>query len=357
MKRMDIYIARTVVVNVLLVLLVLSVLAGIMNFVSEIHTTYNHPHYTLWEAAIYTVMKVPGGMYDMFTVAVLLGALLGLGELAAHNELTVFRVAGVSVARLGLAAVCGGVLLAAVCVLMGEFVVPKSEQGAEDRRSALVDARANPFGAGGVWARDGTSFVNVRAVASADTARGVYVYDVGPDRQLKQVDGAVLGKFKDGSAHLVRVRGTVLQPDAKGADVYSQRQQLWKTSLTPELISLFAVDTNSLSAHGLYSYIGYLRANRLDDSRYRAAFWARLAKPVALLAMLLLSLPFVFGPLRSSTTGQRMLTGMLLGIGFYVSNSIFMQTGIVFGLNPLLTAWLPTVLLAGISVLAVQRIR
>lgn len=357
MKRMDLYIARTVIVNVLLVLLVLTVLAAIMNFVSEIHTTYNHPHYTLWEAALYTLMQVPAGMYDMFTVAVLLGALLGLGELAAHNELTVFRVAGVSAARIGLAAICGGVLLAAACVLLGEFVVPNTEQTAEDRRAELVDERSNPFGAGGVWARDGMSFVNVRAVANRETARGVYVYNVGPDRQLKRVDAATLGKFKDGRAHLVHVRGTTFEPDAAGSDVRTKRQQVWKTSLTPELISLFAVDADTLSAHGLYSYIDYLQANRLDDSRYRAAFWARIAKPVALLAMLLLALPFVFGPLRSSSTGQRMLTGMLLGIGFYVSNSIFMQTGIVFGLNPVFTAWLPTVLLAGISLFAVQRIR
>ena len=51
MKRMDLYLARTVVVNVLLVLLVLTMLAAIINFVSEIHTTYNHEHYTLWDAA------------------------------------------------------------------------------------------------------------------------------------------------------------------------------------------------------------------------------------------------------------------------------------------------------------------
>ena len=117
------------------------------------------------------------------------------------------------------------------------------------------------------------------------------------------------------------------------------------------------MDTDTLSASGLIDYLGYLRANHLDDRRYVAGFWAHVAKPVILFLMLLLALPFVFGPLRSSSTGQRMLVGMLVGIGFYVFNSMFMQTGVVFGFNPFLTAWLPTLLLGAVNIIAVKRIR
>ena len=357
MKRMDLYLARTVVVNVLLVLLVLTVLAAIINFVSEIHTTYNHEHYTLWDAAIYTLMKIPGGMYEMFTVAVLLGALLGLGELASHNELTVLRTAGVSAARLGGAALCGGLLLAIACVIIGEFVVPVSEQRAEDRRAELVESRANPLGAGGVWAKDGGTYINVHSMTARDTVRGVYIYDVNAQRELTQATFAGVGKFVAAGSFLRNVHGTQLVPDARGSSVFNQAQTPWKTLLSPELISLFAVDTDSLSARGLFRYIDYTRANHLDDHRYVTAFWARFAKPVALLAMLLLAMPFVFGPLRSSSTGQRLLIGMLIGIGFYVFNSIFMQAGIVFGINPLISAWLPTLLLATTGIVAVRRIK
>ena len=65
----------------------------------------------------------------------------------------------------------------------------------------------------------------------------------------------------------------------------------------------------------------------------------------------------MFGPLRSSSAGQRLLIGMLIGIGFYVFNSIFMQAGIVFGLNPLISAWLPTLLLVATGIIAVRRIK
>ncbi len=353
MRRIDVYLAKTVVVNVLLVLLVLTALASVITFVSEIRSLSGS--YTVVEAARYTLYKVPGGMYNMFTIAVLLGALLGLGELAGHNELTVMRVAGVSVARLGLSAMLGGLVLAFFCIVVGELVVPDTEQQAEDRRAELVNARTNALGTGGIWAKDGSSFVNVRSMSSNKLARGVYVYEVSPDRQLTSATFANTAWFESHPPELHGVRGTRMSVD--GSKVFRTQSEPWQTSLNPNIISLFAVDSTALSAVGLYDYIGYLKANRLDERRYIAEFWGHIAKPVSLLLMLILALPFVFGPLRSSSTGQRMLVGMLIGIGFYVANSMFMQSGVVFGINPVLTAWLPTLLLGAISVLAVRRIK
>jgi lipopolysaccharide export system permease protein len=352
-KRIDLYLAKTVIVNALLVLLVLTVLASVITFVGEIHSISST--YTVAEAARFTLYKIPGGMYDMFTIAVLLGALLGLGELASHNELTVMRVAGLSVARLGLSAMIGGVVLAVMCVLLGEMVVPGTEQRAEDRRAELVNARTNALGLGGIWAKDGDSFVNVRAMVNRQVAHGIYIYDVNPDRQLTRVTFANAALFNSQPPVLHGVRGTTMS--VAGSDTFHTSSEDWHTSLNPSIINLFAVNSTALSAAGLYEYIGYLRDNHLDEERYIAEFWGHLAKPVALLLMLLLSLPFVFGPLRSSSTGQRMLVGMLIGIGFYVFNSMFMQSGVVFGLNPVATAWLPTVLLGAISTFTVLRIK
>ena len=229
LKRMDVYIARAVVVNVMLVLLVLTMLASLITFVSELH--YIGGPYTYFEAMRYTVYKIPGGMYDMFTVAVLLGALLGLGDLASHNELTVMRVAGVSVMRLGLSAMLGGVLLAFFCVVIGELLMPNTERTAEDRRAALVDQRTNVLGAGGVWVKDGSSFVNVRTMSNRETAHGIYIYDVNGNRQLTGVTYANTAVFGGGEPGLQGVSGTEMSVD--GSNVTHEQRQGWQTLLNP----------------------------------------------------------------------------------------------------------------------------
>ncbi|MGH8372890.1 MAG: LPS export ABC transporter permease LptG [Gammaproteobacteria bacterium] len=354
MKLLDRYLARQVVANTLLVLLALTAISSLITFVGEFDNI-GQGHYTLGAAARYAALYVPAQAYAMFPVAVLLGAMLGLGDLASHNELMVLRTAGVSVLRVGLSAMLGGAVLVVVCVALGEFVAPPAERSAEDQRSLLLYNQANVLGAGGVWAKDGNLFVNVKKIGSSNTVQNIYLFDFDGSHHLLSATRADSALFRDGSWTLSDLRETRLNP--QGSVIYKARAAPWKTLLAPSLLNLFVVDTDSLSARGLYHYIDYLKANGIDAGRYIAAFWGKLAQPVSVLLMMLLALPFVFGPLRSSSTGQRLLVGMLIGIGFYVFNSIFTQTGVVFGLNPVFTAWFPTVLLAIVSGFAVSRIR
>ncbi|HEX6549217.1 MAG TPA: LPS export ABC transporter permease LptG [Gammaproteobacteria bacterium] len=354
MKLLDRYVARQVVANTLLVLLVLTAISSLITFVGEFDKV-GQAHYTLGAAARYTFLYIPAQAYAMFPVAVLLGAMLGLGDLASHNELMVLRTAGVSVLRIGVSAMLGGVLLVVVSALLGEFLAPPAERNAEDQRSLLLYNQANVLGAGGVWAKDGNLFVNVKKIGERDSAQNIYLFDFDASHRLLSATRADSALFQDGHWTLRNLHETHLTPE--GAVTREAGSVGWKTLLAPGLLNLFVVDTDSLSARGLYRYINYLKANGIAPDRYVAAFWGKLAQPVSVMLMMLLALPFVFGPMRSSSTGQRLLVGMLVGIGFYVFNSIFIQTGVVFGLNPEFTAWFPTGLLALISGVAVSRIR
>ncbi|MGH8307372.1 MAG: LPS export ABC transporter permease LptG [Gammaproteobacteria bacterium] len=354
MRVIDRYIAVQVIINTLLVLLVLTALASIITFVGEFNSV-GQGRYSLGDAAFYTLLYIPSQAYNVFVVAVLLGGMLGLGDLATHNELMVMRTSGLSVARLGLSALAGGVVLLVTCVVLGEFIAPPAQRYADNRRSLLLYNQTNMLGNGGIWAKDGETFLNVKQMDNRNGAQGIYIYRVDGGHHLLSMSHAESALFNQGTWLLKDLHETTLSAD--GASVQNLPSLEWHTFLSPGLLSLFVVDSDSLSAHGLYRYIGYLQSNGVNANRYIAAFWGRVAVPVSLLVMLILALPFVFGPLRSATTGQRLVTGMLIGIGFFIFNSIFTQSGVVFGLNPVLTAWLPTVLLAVISGIAVSRIR
>jgi lipopolysaccharide export system permease protein len=73
--------------------------------------------------------------------------------------------------------------------------------------------------------------------------------------------------------------------------------------------------------------------------------------------MLLLALPFVFGPLRSVSIGYRILTGTLLGIAFHLINQTIGFMGLVYHLPPLLSAFLPALLLLATVVVLLRRVR
>jgi lipopolysaccharide export system permease protein len=116
------------------------------------------------------------------------------------------------------------------------------------------------------------------------------------------------------------------------------------------------VGPENLPVRGLHRYIGYLEANALDASRYQLAFWHKLFQPLAIAVMMLLALPFVLGPLRTSSGGARLVAGAVVGFGFYLFDLVAGQLSLVYGLPPLFGAALPTLVFFGGAWVLLRRI-
>ena len=71
----------------------------------------------------------------------------------------------------------------------------------------------------------------------------------------------------------------------------------------------------------------------------------------------LLAIPFVLGSLRSAGAGTRMMMGLLLGLAFFLLQRLIESSTVLFNLNPVLLAWLPTTLLALVTLGLLARAR
>ena len=112
----------------------------------------------------------------------------------------------------------------------------------------------------------------------------------------------------------------------------------------------------TMSVAAIVELVDYLEANGLDTQQYRYAFWGRLMTPLASLVMLLVSIPFVFGEMRSVSSGQRIFIGILVGFGFYVISQISTQMGQVYAMNPLLATFAPSLLFIVLGIRAIRKI-
>jgi lipopolysaccharide export system permease protein len=84
--------------------------------------------YGLAEAMLFTLLSLPRYLYQLFPIATLIGALIGLGTLASRSELVAMRAAGVSVAQSRASALLGGLLLATAGCGARRVVAPIAEQ-------------------------------------------------------------------------------------------------------------------------------------------------------------------------------------------------------------------------------------
>ena len=93
MRILDFYIARVLISTSALCLLVLTGLSGIIKWVDQLRLV-GRGTYTMVDAAIYVMFLIPRDIEMFFPMAVLLGALIGMGMLASNSELVVMQSSG-----------------------------------------------------------------------------------------------------------------------------------------------------------------------------------------------------------------------------------------------------------------------
>ena len=354
MKILDAYIAKTIISGTLLVLLVLAALLAFVDFVSELDDI-GKGQYDMLKAAAFVFLSLPKRLYELFPTAVLIGSLLSLGTLAANSELTVMRASGVSIMRIVFSVLKAGFILLIGVAIIGELIVPGSERQAQTLRAKEIQQDITLGGEGGFWARDGQRFLYVSQVYPEYNLGKVNIYEFADDNQLKRVTYAESAKYLDGKWQLEKIH----QTDFSGVVIESRKMksEIWHKLLNPDLFNVVSVKPDNMSAFDLYQYSNYLKNNDLKSSHYDLAFWIKVFTPVSSLVMLLIALPFVFGSQRASGTGNRMLVGLLLGIGFFLLNRTMNHLGQVYNIYPFISASAPVILVTMASVFALRKVK
>lgn len=343
MNILDRYIVRAILGAVLLVMAVLLVLGGLFVFIDQQHDV-GTGRYTTLGALTYTLLILPQQAYELLPISALIGALLGLGTLARGSELTVIRAAGMSVARIAGSAAYAGLLLVAIGILLGEVLGPPLQQAARAQK-AFAKLGSVSFGGSGAWVLDGDRILNVAAQSSVRGFGSTQIFELSPEHRLVALGRAaqaVAGPH--GQWQLTDYAESRFDGDTVHAMPPAPR--VLDSNITASFLGLAVEDPKQLTSRALLRLIGYLRANGLDVRGTLFAFWSRLARTAAVLFAVMFAVPMVLGSLRSAGAGSRMLLGTLLGIAFFLLQRLIESGTVVFDLNPVVLAWLPTALLA-----------
>jgi lipopolysaccharide export system permease protein len=349
------YVIKAVLGNTALVMVVLLALSGLYLFITQ-QDDIGVGTFTVANAFMVVGLTLPKYAFDLLPIAALIGALLALGNLARTLELIVVRAAGVSTMRIALWTAGAGVILMIVTGLIGEVIAPPMDQYG---RQLKTFAKFNDYSMAGnksAWAKDGDMMISVRQQAADNRYGGVYVFKFDAQRRLRSVGHANNASIDKNN--LWQLENYVeSRIDAERVVTSKETETQLQTRLSPEFLGLAVLDADSLPGRGLYSYIQHLKENGLDARTYEVAFWARIARTVAVAIIVVLAVPFAFGPMRSTGTGARTVVGIMIGVVFFLMAKMLESGGEVFSMPPIVVAWLPTVLLTIITTIAISRVR
>lgn len=351
-KRVDWLIGVTVLGSMLLVWLVLIGLDAMLVFVRQLGYIGRNG-YTLSNAIFYVVVTIPRRMYEMFTFASLIGGLLGLGGLASTGELTALRASGMSRLRIAVSAMGVVTLLVVGVVVMGETVGPWGDQQAQSLELRLRSNGNMGMTSSGLWARDGDRIINAKQSTLRNAGDHSYVqlidvrvFTLTPDgQQLSRFDQANTAEQVGKEWVLDKVRTTTI--DDNGVHSQTSNDERWDSRLDPEVLQQSLVQPQYLAVRDLQHIIDYKKKNGENTRPYEIPLWSRVLYPINVLVLVLCSMPFAFGALRSGGLGKRIFMGMILAISWFFVQKAIVSFGTVYGIPPLAANLIPPMLLAG----------
>lgn len=297
--------------------------------------------YRLPQAFLFVALSVPGHVYELFPIAVLIGTLVALSTLAANSEYTVLRVSGFSPGQAGAALTQVGLVFVLLTLLVGELIAPQAERAAQRLRLERLGASIASDLRTGLWVKSDTQFVNVNEVLPDTTLKGVRIFQFDRDFRLLSISQADAGRYTGKNTwRLSDIVETKFSDD--GASVRRIATLDWVSEVTPDMLSVLLVVPEKLSAWGLYQYKQHLQANKQRTDRYEIALWNKLVYPFAALVMMALALPFAYVHTRTGGVGVKLFSGLMLGVLFHFLNNLFSHVAMLEHWPPFAAAALPS---------------
>ncbi|MAR90729.1 MAG: LPS export ABC transporter permease LptG [Pseudomonadota bacterium] len=353
MKLLDNYLGRTVLFSVCMVLFVLVSLDGAFAYLAELDDLKDS--YQALEALLFILLTLPRRIYDFLPVATLIGSLIGLGTLANTSELTVIRAAGVSISRIVWAASRPVIWLVLLGLLLGQFIVPQTEQFAQSERARYLYMGESIGSRDGYWYREGGQYTHIQVVQPNGVMYGISRFFFDDDNVLIRADFAERAIYQGDHWVLEKVRQTRISGEQTESGHF-QTLRWDNTSITPQVMSVVVLKPDYLSITGLYRYAAYLESQDLESTSYFFSFWKKVLQPLTTLVMVFIAISFVFGPLRSVTMGQRLMAGIIVGLLFHYAQQFLGHVTIIFSLTPFLAAAIPLVVSLFIGVYLLKRV-
>jgi lipopolysaccharide export system permease protein len=352
---LDRYLYRTVLVYTAMAMAVLLTLGALFLFISQ-QSDIGVGSYSAGDAFLFTLLNLPQQAFELLPIGAMIGALMGLGNLASGSELVVTRASGVSVWRIAWPVGLAGLTLALVMYGIGEYAAPPLAQFAKREKTTNKLADVSFAGTSSAWVKDGNLILRVQTGEVDQAFGGVWLFQLDGPTRLRSIQRAARISVADpGRWSLHNVATSRFGDDRVSGDTVGETTM--RSTVNPDFLGLAATDPDLLTLRGLASYIDHLRRNSLDTASYEIGYWSRIARLFAVIIVSLLALPFVFGPLRTTGAGTRTVIGVLLGVVFFLITGTIEKGGQLFGLNPALVGWLPTAVIGLCTLVAISRTR
>ena len=340
------YIIKNVLVSFALVLFILTGLQAFILFVNQLGQL-GKGDYGPFQVMVYVALQLPYQVYLFLPMASLLGCLVGLGMMATQHELVVLRAAGMSIGQITLAIFKMAMAVIVVMTGLGEMVFPKLVGWSQTYKLQAVHSGQVLQSGKSLWLHTGHDILKIDTISSPTHLEQIEQFHFDQERRLLFVRRIESATQQNGQWIASAWQQTNLTPE--GTTVEQARELPLDIQLDSRLLNVSQIEPDQMTFWDLHQFLHHSKLSRQNIRNFELGYWQRLVLPFTTLVMMLLGIPFIFGPLRSSTMGVKLMCGAMIGFGFFIFNKFCGSLSQIYQFSSLAAAICPTVICAGLG--------
>lgn len=345
------YFSWRFLVTMLAVFSTIFTLAYTLDFVELMRRTSEMKGNSAFLLAGLSFLRIPVVTEQVIPFAVLFGSLAAFLDLNRKLELVVTRAAGVSAWQFCLPGIFVAFMIGVFAVTVYNPVATEMKRQADRIEGKLFGREGIGSTENGTWVRqksvDGEAIIRAERVLDKNSFGGLTVFVFNPD-------GSFMERIEAPKAELMPGYWLFTQARILAAGVPPETYDSYQlaTNLTPDQIRSSLAPADTVSFWELPGLVERLRLAGLDTKRYRLKYESLWAKPLLLVAMVLVAASVSLRFFRFGGVARMVLGGVVAGFMLYVATEVAEDLGSAGVVSAAVASWTPALVGSLLGVLA-----
>ena len=309
--------------------------------------------YGILQAILFVILSIPGHIYEVIPLAVLIGSMYSIGQLSYNYEFNVMRASGYSIKKIAVSLMYTGLFFSFFTIIVGDFIAPHSEKSAQQIKLGNSNSSVSQEFGSGFWIKDGDNFVNIENVLPDSSLEQINIYEFDNKFNLRTIVNAKNGFFKQGEWKLSDIQQTIINKNS--IEIKNITSGSWKSLMRPEMMNALIISPQKMSTINLFKFINYLKQNNQKSTKYEVALWEKLIHPLMPLVMLIFAIPFGFLQERSGGKFLKMFIGIIIGIAYQILNTLIRHLSLLNDWQPFVSSLIPTLIFLFIGIYMINK--
>jgi len=311
-------------------------------------------NYPLMDKLKYIAYSIPAIGSTIYSLAILIAAIIVFGNLNSNKELQIFLTAGLSIKVILIKFIYLTFFFSIFSLTITEIFSPYFTDRAMEIKANASGQNYNKSSKN-LWLKQDNKFINIIHDNKKSKQSEINIYELDENNNLILLLSSNKSFFDNNKLTLHSPKKINTKTEGRYQSIFTETpiEENYEIYFSNEELGTLSKDLRTLTIYELIQSIFFSNNFYQEHREMIAEFFARLTKPLYVFGMLLIALTFVLNFDRNRSMGGLIFMGISIAIIFNLATRIINVLSIDYGFNVYFASTLPSLFVIFIGLLLV----